>query len=199
MTQIIEEVEVHISPDDWRSVVGMGLKEDWLASKVDEFLASGGTIKHCEVGASTEILEKAYSGFNTVDSKHRDVVNSRRAKRQEAADRSMIGKVDKALNNCKDRTAKELAEELGISVGRFHRILALYFPDDTRQDQMSFGRYKTEKQLKEHAAQIQALYDGGMTGWNNLYRTAGISYSVMKRLHDKGYLSIPKMPNCCGK
>lgn len=199
MTQIIEEVEIHIAPDDWRSVIGMGLKEDWLASKVDEFLANGGTIKQCAVGEGTDILDKANSGFNTVNSLHRDVVNERRAKRQEAADRAMIPKVDKALNNCKDRTAKELAEELDISVGRFHRILALYFPDDPRQDQMSFGRYKTDKQLKEHAAHIQALYDGGMTGWNNLYRAAGISYAVMKRLHEKGYLNIPKLPNCCGR
>ena len=199
MTQIIEEVEVHISPDDWRSVVGMGLKEDWLASKVDEFLASGGTIKQCEVGASTEILEKAYSGFNTVDSKHRDVVNSRRAKRQEAADRAIIPKVDKALDNCYERTMAEVAKDIGISPGRLRRILILYFPDDTRQDAMAFGRTKTDTELRADAAKIQALYDSGITGWNRLYAAAGISYEVMKRLHDKGYLDIPKLPNCCGK
>jgi len=44
MTQIIEEVEIHIAADEWRTVIGMGLKEDWLASKVDEYLANGGTI-----------------------------------------------------------------------------------------------------------------------------------------------------------
>lgn len=198
MTQIIEEVDIHISPDDWRSVVGMGLKDDWLTSKVEEFLASGGTIQQCEIGARSDAVQKAISGFNTVNSTHSGEVVSRRAKRQEASDRSMISKVDKALNHCKDLTIKEVAERLDIGVGRLRRILALYFPDDTRQDQMSFGRYKTDEELRAHAAQIQAMYDSGITGWNNLYRGAGISYNVMKRLHDKGYLNIPKMPNCCG-
>lgn len=199
MTQIIEEVDIHIAPDDWRSVVGMGLKEDWLEEKVNEFLANGGTIKQCAVGEGTDILDKANSGFNTVNSLHRDVVNERRAKRQEAADRAMIPKVDKALDTCNELTMADVAKGIGISPGRLRRILALYFPDDTRQDQMSFGRTKTDTELRADAAKVQALYESGITGWHRLYTTAGIGYSTMKTLHDRGYLDIPKLPSCCGK
>lgn len=199
MTQIIEEVEIHIAPDDWRSVIGMGLKEDWLADKVDEYLAKGGKITTIEPGVTTDIIQEVVSGFNTANSKHRDVVNERRAKQQEAADRAIIPKVDKALDNCYERTMAEVAKSIKTSPGRLRRILALYFPDDPRQDQMSFGRTKTDTELRADAARVQALYDAGMTGWNRLHSAAGISYETMKKLHEKGYLNIPKLPNCCGK
>jgi len=127
------------------------------------------------------------------------VVNERRAKQQEAADRAIIPKVDKALDNCYERTIAELAKDIKISPGRLRRILALYFPDDVRQDQMAFGRAKTDTELKADAAKVQALYDAGVSGWHRLYLAAGISHNTMKKLHDKGYLNIPKLPNCCGK
>ena len=199
MTQIIEEVDIYIAPDDWRSVVGMGLKEDWLADKVDEYLASGGTIKQCAAGETTDLIQKVVSGFNTANTQHRDVVNERRAKQQEAADRKAISKIEKVLDHCYDKNVKEVAAMAGMSQARFIRVTKLYFKDDQRLLGIRDGRYKSQAELAELAAKVQALYDGGLTGWHRLYTAAGIGYQTMVKLHDLGLLNIPKLPNCCGR
>lgn len=189
MTMIIEEQEIRIGADDWRSVVGMGIKEDTLASLVEEYLANGGTISTLETGKSSEIIQSQISGFNSVSSKHTDVIMQRRKRRQEKDDNSMIPKVDAMLNNYATMTRADMCKALGISNDRLLRLLDIYFKGDPRVAELehTYMRIKTA----ERVARVKEAQALGIEGRDAVARFCRMGTDVLRKLHEAGLVNVP--------
>src|SRR3546814_19351321 len=93
---MIEEADIHIEADEWMSVVGMGLRYDWLEYLVEEYVSSGGTIQRVPPGASAEVP----TPFNTVNREHTEIQRRGRMNTIQKGDEKMVAIIKEHLGLC---------------------------------------------------------------------------------------------------
>lgn len=192
MTMIIEEQELHIGADDWKQVVGMGLKEDFLEEMVQEFLARGGEIQVIPIGVATEALQAKISGYNVVDAAQANLRTQQRIARRSKQDERLVMKLEGILGN---HARKELCEILHVSDGKLQRLLREYFHDDPRADDVREGvrDYSNPANLERWVMQVRAAQAQGVRGMWKTAKAANIGYDTLKVLIKKGLVKVDKL------
>lgn len=190
---MIEEVEVRVEADEWRSVVGMGIQEDWLESMVAEYVSSGGAIQYVPPGVSAEVP----APFNTVDREHTEVQRRGRMNTVRKGDEKMVAIIDKHLGQC---ARDELMALIKCSDSKFQRLLNVYFHDDGRADP-----YRTvphdeyiERHTERFVAAIKKAQADGIVGRSNVAKAARVSYATVNKLIKRGLVNVPRV-NRAGK
>jgi hypothetical protein len=183
---MIEE-EIRVEADEWKSVVGMGIREDWLESMVAEYVANGGAIQVVPQGASAEVPK-----FNTVDREHTEVQRRGRMNTIQKGDEKMVAIIEQHLGQC---ARDELMALLKCSDSKFQRLLNVYFHDDERADPyraVPHGEY-LDRNTERFVKLIQEAQARGVVGRSNVAKAAGIAYNTVNKLVKKGLVDVPKV------
>ena len=185
---MIEEAEVVIEADEWKSVVGMGLREDWLAALVDDYVANGGTIQQVPIGASADVPV----AFNTVDGAHTNKQRSGRMNTIQKGDEKMVAIIEAHLGQC---ARDELMALLKCSDSKFQRLLNVYFHDDERADPyraVPHGDYIQANHAR-FVKLINEVQARGVVGRSNVAKAAGIAYNTVNKMISMGLVDVPKV------
>lgn len=193
MTAIIEEEEITVEADEWRSVVGMKLKEDTLAALVDEYLAQGGQITVVEPGQTTGIIQQHYSAFNKTDQSYELI--QRKKRRMEDKDAKLVPEVDKILDRYTELTRTEMRKLLGLSSYTFTRILNTYFRQDPRH--LKIDEAFLHRRALDQVERVKKAMAEGVTGRDAVAKAAGIGSHTLYRLIQDGMVWVPKSKTCC--
>lgn len=188
MTVIIEEQDLHIDADEWKSVVGMGLKEDYLEQLVEEYLANGGQIQEVPPGVTAECFQVKISGFNVVDSAQASLRIKQRVARRSKADEELVTKLNDLLGH---HVRKDMRKMLGISDGKLQRLLNDYFADDPRAD-ASRASPNGRDEPETIARRVKEVQAAGVKGMSATIKAVGTSYPMMRRLIQMGMVKVEK-------
>lgn len=135
MAEILEEVEVYVAPDAWSQAasatnpVRKGRQAAALAAMVQKYLAQGGTITQCEVGAVA--LQEAMPVHASTCSLERQL--SPLTRRARARDVVLCAKIDEMLaTDTVPKTRAEIQNALGVTKEKLVRLLRRHYYKEQR-------------------------------------------------------------------
>lgn len=200
MAEIIEEVEVYVEPDAWSQAanatnpVRKGQQSAALAALVQKYLAQGGTITQCPMGAIA--LQEAVPVHGNTHNLERQL--SPLTKRARARDAALCAQIDEMLaTNTVPRTRDEALEALQVNKEKLIRLLRRHYykeprlahlmPQVTLEDR--WANIPGEKEaLAERIAQGIEL---GM-GRDALCKWCGISWGSLLKFSRRYRVELPR-------
>lgn len=200
MAEIIEEVEVYVAPDAWSQAanatnpVRKGQQAAALAAMVRKYLAQGGTITQCAIGAVA--LQEAVPAHASTCHLERQL--SPLTKRARARDAVLCAQIDEMLaTNTVPRTREEAKKTLHVNKEKLMRLLRRHYykepriahllPQITLEDR--WDNIPGEKEAL--ALRIAQGIDLGM-GRDALCKWCGISWGSLLKFSRRYRVELPR-------